>query len=862
MLAVYLGFNVLCSSGNLSVTEVVGAAERLPGLTGNNVLCFSSDIFVEVVVLKKLCAVMLFVFVAMLAAGAAFAFDTKIIDDGTSLKNLPANVRPIGHWGTPNVFKKFGKRSVGVGYTVEDPREYNGVVPAEEARTLVGDIFFNPLNSIGSRVGVADLLNLEYIDAKYLRLAKGSYEGDQAMNLQQAESTAVWRAIPMPTGSLLRICCVDPCGEGVQVSNILNQKWYGLDHSDVVINEWATITEDDKGVITAVKRSGPYTSKWGEYDRTPTEHPGGYNDPDPSADPRYAINNPRYGYAVPRIQARQIAHDYFSKKKGLNPGTNVGTDDDPATIGQETMTSVFVWSADSVYSNDLDAPEFEDINPNTVAVMVRLDNDLYKGMKVSDLNVLKVEENKMGDQVELERVYAETSIGRNTFAVVKRTITKCNTCESTFTYTDEVLPADAIIEAGNRHASEEDCTDPCCGDKCDEEWAKMQYFVLIAVEKESSADVADASYKHVIGGLNLIVGHRPFTKTPNIRCGTGDGVARFGWVEGNRPNAEERYDGFTRDPFLKDNISGRAANFGDTKAGYTDAVKAAMGYPDTPWNAMYFVKKEVVDTAYKDSIVYKLPAVRTPVGLGGTAVVMYTIRIGDTEMELLPGNIVGKTLAEANIQAIDVRGVNAEDLVAFERITDCRDMSDGKFVILKKDAIDPLMQDVMREDDTFEANGIYFVALGVKDGGEFDQDKSTVINGQSWVSPVFLVIGGVPVNVLSVTPSTATVLVGETQQFEAKVTTGDVPAVTWSSSDEAVATIDPATGLATAVAVGTATITATPAEDSGFVAATATMTVTVPAPVPSGGSGGGCSVGGFGPASLFLLAPLFLLLKK
>jgi len=29
-----------------------------------------------------------------------------------------------------------------------------------------------------------------------------------------------------------------------------------------------------------------------------------------------------------------------------------------------------------------------------------------------------------------------------------------------------------------------------------------------------------------------------------------------------------------------------------------------------------------------------------------------------------------------------------------------------------------------------------------------------------------------------------------------------------------------------------------------------------------GDSGGGCSVGGFGPASLFLLAPLFLLLKK
>ena len=81
---------------------------------------------------------------------------------------------------------------------------------------------------------------------------------------------------------------------------------------------------------------------------------------------------------------------------------------------------------------------------------------------------------------------------------------------------------------------------------------------------------------------------------------------------------------------------------------------------------------------------------------------------------------------------------------------------------------------------------------------------------------------------VTVSPAQAMVEVGETQQFEAKALTSDgmeIPDVelTWSSSDEMVATVDE-NGLATGVSAGEAMITATADSISG----TATLTVTEP----------------------------------
>jgi trimeric autotransporter adhesin len=85
---------------------------------------------------------------------------------------------------------------------------------------------------------------------------------------------------------------------------------------------------------------------------------------------------------------------------------------------------------------------------------------------------------------------------------------------------------------------------------------------------------------------------------------------------------------------------------------------------------------------------------------------------------------------------------------------------------------------------------------------------------------------------VAVGPATPTIQTGttnNTQQFTAFGTFDDGshsnPAVTWSSSDDTVATIS-ASGLATAVARGTSTITAT-AVQNPTVTGTTTLTVTV-----------------------------------
>ena len=103
---------------------------------------------------------------------------------------------------------------------------------------------------------------------------------------------------------------------------------------------------------------------------------------------------------------------------------------------------------------------------------------------------------------------------------------------------------------------------------------------------------------------------------------------------------------------------------------------------------------------------------------------------------------------------------------------------------------------------------------------------------------------------VTVAPSPSTLLVGSTAQLTAttKDSAGNVltgRAVTWASSNTAVATVS-AAGLVTAVAVGSATITATAEGKNGTVA----VTVILPPPVPvvltfatvSAGNGQTCGV--------------------
>lgn len=80
------------------------------------------------------------------------------------------------------------------------------------------------------------------------------------------------------------------------------------------------------------------------------------------------------------------------------------------------------------------------------------------------------------------------------------------------------------------------------------------------------------------------------------------------------------------------------------------------------------------------------------------------------------------------------------------------------------------------------------------------------------------------VSSISLDPTAATIQIGKTQQLTATVTPAGTSAVSWSSNNEAVATVDQ-NGLVTGLKAGTATITATATEDSN-ITATAIISVT------------------------------------
>nr|MCR5100380.1 Ig-like domain-containing protein [Butyrivibrio sp.] len=107
------------------------------------------------------------------------------------------------------------------------------------------------------------------------------------------------------------------------------------------------------------------------------------------------------------------------------------------------------------------------------------------------------------------------------------------------------------------------------------------------------------------------------------------------------------------------------------------------------------------------------------------------------------------------------------------------------------------------------------------------EDGTAVITVSS-VYPVFtaevnVTVEKIAVSSVTISPSTASVLQNETTSLTATVAPSDAtyPEVTWTSSDQAIATVD-SSGNVSAVGQGTATITAT----ADGVSGTATVTVT------------------------------------
>ena len=126
------------------------------------------------------------------------------------------------------------------------------------------------------------------------------------------------------------------------------------------------------------------------------------------------------------------------------------------------------------------------------------------------------------------------------------------------------------------------------------------------------------------------------------------------------------------------------------------------------------------------------------------------------------------------------------------------------------------------------AAGTYKVTVyaSMLSGGPITNFKDITITVQA--APVLKTI--------TVSPTSASKVVGGTQTFTAAgfdqngASIAISPAVAWSSSNTTVGTINPTTGVFTALATGTATITARNGT-SGTVSGTASITVSAPAPV-------------------------------
>ncbi|WOQ14902.1 Ig-like domain-containing protein [Aeromonas media] len=136
-----------------------------------------------------------------------------------------------------------------------------------------------------------------------------------------------------------------------------------------------------------------------------------------------------------------------------------------------------------------------------------------------------------------------------------------------------------------------------------------------------------------------------------------------------------------------------------------------------------------------------------------------------------------------------------------------------------------------------DATGVATVIGGLTTGvsvGSANITATDIASGQS--GSAALTVTNAVMTELTVTPESATVAVGQNQQFGATATLSDgstqdmTSSVSWSSGDLAIASISSNTGLATGVAVGSSTITAM-TQDGSSLSDTAELTVT----------GAGCS---------------------
>jgi sialate O-acetylesterase len=145
--------------------------------------------------------------------------------------------------------------------------------------------------------------------------------------------------------------------------------------------------------------------------------------------------------------------------------------------------------------------------------------------------------------------------------------------------------------------------------------------------------------------------------------------------------------------------------------------------------------------------------------------------------------------------------------------------------VLPADATNKLLNWTSADNNiaTVDAAGL----VSAKSAGTVRITATSQDGGKTAYSDITVQTGAIAVTGLSINPTSASINTGETKQFSAVVTPlgASNKAVTWSSDNEAVATVD-ANGLVKAIAKGTANIAAT--TQDGNYKATAVVSVAIP----------------------------------
>ena len=472
----------------------------------------------------------------------------------------------------------------------------------------------------------------------------------------------------------------------------------------------------------------------------------------------------------------------------------------------------------------------------------------FTGMRARDIKLVKVYGNSDSNkQLHFEFVDSQAKLEHGKFVIVKTTVGPV--VNGVIQVTDEPLGADDIIGNAN------------------------PYRILYAIrDQEPEFDfTTNDSFGSIVDPV-IVYAEYPFIKTARIK---GEGAyentvqvvqsaGRIASMIGPAVSASDPAVTLIR-AYIDDAADPTNPDHNDYPAIVRDTFDLTTN------DNMVWLKDSVIEDQYgfDPANVHQFPMTLGLVGARqNTGIVVFSIR------DLT--QFVGKKVSDVKVINADAQFGNIKE---YALATTKTGMVNGTFAVLQRDPgypaanyTTPYDQVMMGADATFEEGKAYFIALAAKDGGDFDvqqgrQGIADSKNDRVVHYAAFAVVAGTTPQVptLVLTPSGSTTMEpGDTVDLVVTVSDGSaVPVVTWDSSDAAIASfvVSGDTCVVTAEAVGTANITCVPEVGSGINPATPVV-ITVAHNTPSGGSSGGCSVGGFAPATLLLLAPLFLLLKK